>query len=279
MAKLDDNIVFKKKIEEYETLLKEYKSFIIDKFNKQDFMDYNEILFSAHSCAIEGNSFSVDETRELREQGLGMIPHGKTLYEVFEILDHFKAYEFLLSRIEEPLSEKLLKDTHKLLMEHTLSYRIKDSIPGEYTDTDMAVGDTIFGDHTKLIPQVPVLLSNTQKEIEKGYIHPVILSARFHCFFEYLHPFRDGNGRIGRLFSNFILLKTNHPMIIITKEAKEDYISALKFYKKERTDEYIISYFFDTCIRRMNSEIREKRNLSQNFVQGMKETTAIKRKK
>ena len=144
MAKLDDNIVFEKKIEEYETLLKEYKSFIIDKFNKQDFMDYNEILFSAHNCAIEGNSFSVDETRELREQGLSMIPHGKTLYEAFEILDHFKAYEFLLSRMDEPLSEKLLKDTHNLLMEHTLSYRIKDAIPGEYTDTDMAVGDTFL---------------------------------------------------------------------------------------------------------------------------------------
>ena len=68
-------------------------------------------------------------------------------------------------------------------------------------------------------------------------------------------------------------------MIIITKEAKEDYINALRFYKKERTDEYIISYFFDTCIKRMNNEIREKKNLTQNFVQGMEDTTEIKRKK
>lgn len=57
--------------------------------------EYNEILFSAHSCAIEGTTFSVDDIRTLKEKGLGMIPQGKTLFEAFEILDHFNAYEFL----------------------------------------------------------------------------------------------------------------------------------------------------------------------------------------
>ena len=266
---MDVNRFFEKSILEYESLRIEYQSFIVDKFDKQDFIDYNEILFSAHSCAIEGNSFSVNDSRELKEKGLGMIPYGKTLYEAFEILDHFNAYEFLLNRFDEPLNEKLLKETHRLLTEHTLPYRVKDAIPGEYTDTDMAAGDTIFGDHTKLIPQVPKLLESTQSEIDKGNIHPVILSARFHCFFEFLHPFRDGNGRIGRLFSNFILLKYNHPMIIVSKEDKEHYISSLNFYRKERSDEYIIDFFFKTAINRMKSEIQEKKNLTQNFIQGM----------
>ena len=266
---MEVNQFFEKSILEYESLRSEYQNFIVEKFDKQDFIDYNEILFSAHSCAIEGNSFSVNDTRELKERGLGMIPYGKTLYEAFEILDHFNAYEFLLNRLDEPLSEKLLKDTHILLTEHTLPYRVKGAVPGEYTDTDMAAGDTIFGDHTKLIPQVPKLLENTQSEIDKGNIHPVILAARFHCFFEFLHPFRDGNGRIGRLFSNFIMLKCNHPMIIISKEDKEQYISSLIFYGKERTDEFIIDFFFKTAIKRMNGEIQEKKNLTQNFVQGM----------
>ena len=266
---MDVNRFFEKSILEYESLRIEYQSFIVDKFDKQDFIDYNEILFSAHSCAIEGNSFSVNDSRELKEKGLSMIPYGKTLYEAFEILDHFNAYEFLLNRFDEPLNEKLLKETHRLLTEHTLPYRVKGAIPGEYTDTDMAAGDTIFGDHTKLIPQVPKLLESTQSEIDKGNIHPVILSARFHCFFEFLHPFRDGNGRIGRLFSNFILLKYNHPMIIVSKEDKEHYISSLNFYRKERSDEYIIDFFFKTAINRMKSEIQEKKNLTQNFIQGM----------
>ena len=65
-----------------------------------DLKDYNEILFSAHSCAIEGNSFSVNDTRELKEKGLGVIPQGKTLFEAFKMLDQFKAYEFLLNQPE-----------------------------------------------------------------------------------------------------------------------------------------------------------------------------------
>ena len=58
--------MFKKEIELYEACLQEYKKRIIDRFTLQDLKEYNEILFSAHNCAIEGNTFSVDETRTLK---------------------------------------------------------------------------------------------------------------------------------------------------------------------------------------------------------------------
>lgn len=64
-------------IQEFDKLSQEYREYISDRFSYEDFRDYNEILFSAHSCAIEGNSFTVDETRTLKERGLGMIPQGK----------------------------------------------------------------------------------------------------------------------------------------------------------------------------------------------------------
>lgn len=70
---------------EYDRLVPEYNTYISKRFSREDFIRYNEILFSAHSCSIEGNSFSVDETRTLKEQGLGMIPQGKSLVEAFEI--------------------------------------------------------------------------------------------------------------------------------------------------------------------------------------------------
>ena len=101
--------------------------------------------------------------------------------------------------------------------------------------------------------------------MEEGKIHPVILSARFHGFYEYLHPFRDGNGRIGRLFSNFILHKAGHPIIIITKEKKDEYINALRYIRTERTDEHLIAFFFQTAIERMQREIEEKRKQSITF--------------
>jgi len=58
-------------IKEYDSLVKEYQVLVSEKFSKEDFMEYDEILFSAYSCAIDGNSFTVDETRTLKEKGLG----------------------------------------------------------------------------------------------------------------------------------------------------------------------------------------------------------------
>lgn len=253
-------------INKYNKLVEQYRQLVSDRFNQSDFANYNEVLFSAHSCAIEGNSFSVDETRTLKEKGLGMIPQGKTLLEAFEILDHFQAYEYLLNNLNKPLSEELLKETHRLLTEHTLSYRTRNddtpSRPGEYTQVDMCAGDTVFGDHEQLVRRVPDLLSSTQQVLDSTDVHPMIVSAKFHGFFIYLHPFRDGNGRLARMMSNFILLKQNQPILIIPQEKREEYITALKYIKKERTDEFLVRFFFQTAIQRMDMEIQEKQSLS-----------------
>ena len=58
--------MFEKEIKEYELVRQEYQQKVADKMGQQQWMEYNEILFSAHSCAIEGNSFTVDDTRILR---------------------------------------------------------------------------------------------------------------------------------------------------------------------------------------------------------------------
>ena len=120
--------MFEKEIAAYENLLKLYRETVMDRIATKDLKDYNEILFSANSCAIEGNSYSVNDTRELKEKGLGVIPKGKTLFEAFEMLDHFRAYEFLFNQPDAPLTEDLLKETHRILMEHTLSYRYPDAL-------------------------------------------------------------------------------------------------------------------------------------------------------
>lgn len=262
-----------RQIAQYDDLVAKYKQIVSEGFSRQDFIEYNEILFSAHSCAIEGNSFSVDETRTLKEKGLGMIPQGKTLLEAFEMLDHFQAYEYLIKNLDKPLSEELLKETHRLLTEHTLAFRThhddQPSQPGEYTTVDMCAGDTIFGDHNQLIKRVPLLLESTQKAMDSGEVHPMIIAAKFHGFYEYLHPFRDGNGRIGRMFTNFILLKKEQPILIIPREKREEYIAALKFIRREGMDEYLIDFFFKTAVQRMQHEIEEKINMTNNFVHGI----------
>ena len=253
-------------LKEYDSLVCVYNAKIGDRMGKHGLLEYNEVLFSYHSCAIEGNSFSVDETRTLKEKGLGMIPEGKTLLEVFEMLDHFSAFEYISNNLDKPLNEELLKECHRLLTEHTLSYRTKHdenpSEPGQYTTLDMCAGDTLFGDHEKLIKRVPSLLANTQNALVEGLIHPMIIAAKFHGFFEYFHPFRDGNGRLGRLMTNYILLKKGYPILIIPIEKRAEYITTLKMIRKEATDEYLVRFFLDTAIERMQRELKEKEEMT-----------------
>lgn len=260
--------MFEQQIEAYVTLRKEYSQRVTSHMNRDDLKEYNEVLFSAHSCAIEGNSFSVNDTRELKEKGLGVIPQGKTLFEAFEKLDHFNAYEYLFAQADRPLTEELLKETHRILMLHTIAYKHPGAQAGEYTDTDMAAGDTLFGDYEQLIARVPQLLQSTQSALDADRIHPMIIAARFHGFYEYLHPFRDGNGRLGRLFANYILHVKGHPIVIIPQECKGAYSDDLRCIRTEGTDEYLIDFFFQTAIQRMQREIDEKKrqNLYKPFL-------------
>ena len=253
--------MFEKEIEEYEQVRKEYQQKIADKMGRQQWMEYNEILFSAHSCAIEGNSFTVDDTRILREQGMAMIPVGRSLLECTEMADHFRAFDYMVSNLEHPFDEALLKEVNRLVTEHTLAYRAQGAIAGEYTTEDMAAGDTVFGDHETLTARVPSLMESTQRAVNEGQ-HPMVIAAKFHGYYEYLHPFRDGNGRTGRLLSNFILLQADHPLLIIKLEDRSVYISALKQIRTEDTDEHLVTFFFKTAIARMKDELSQKRKNS-----------------
>ncbi len=253
--------MFEKEIEEYERIRADYQEKIADRMSREQWMEYNEILFSAHSCAIEGNSFTVDDTRILREQGMAMIPVGRSLLECTEMADHFRAFDYMVSQLEHPFDEALLKEVNRLVTEHTLAYRAPGSVAGEYTTEDMAAGDTVFGDHETLIARVPSLMTSTEKAIGDGQ-HPLIVAAKWHGYYEYLHPFRDGNGRTGRLLSNFILLRSGHPLLIIELQDRSEYISALKQIRTEGSDEYLIAFFFKTAIGRMKNELSQKRKNS-----------------
>ena len=197
---------------------------------------------------------------------LPMIPAGKTLFEAFEMLDHFEAFEYMMQNTQHPLDENLLKEINRRVTSHTLSYRSPEAIPGEYTTTDMAAGDTVFGDHEELIARIPKLLESTEKAIVSAAVHPMILAARFHGFYEYLHPFRDGNGRTGRLISNYILLRLNHPLLIIPSEARQEYISVLRMIRTEATDEHLIRFFFKMAIQRMEEELKQKEANTKRFM-------------
>jgi fido (protein-threonine AMPylation protein) len=166
-----------------------------------------------------------------------------------------KEYERIRKEYQQKIA--LLKEVNRLVTEHTISYRASDAIAGEYTTEDMAAGDTVFGDHEALIARVPHLMASTQRALDDGQ-HPMIVAAKWHGYYEYLHPFRDGNGRTGRLLSNFILHPAGHPLLIIKLEDRSAYIAALKQIRLEGTDEHLIAFFLKTAIGRMKDELAQK---------------------
>ncbi len=258
--------MFEKDIEQYDRLVAQYLERIAKPMGDLEFRKHSEILFSCHSCGIEGSSFSVDDTRALFEQGLGYYPVGKTLLECQEMADHFKAYEWMHDHLDHPFDVELMKTVNRLVTLNTLSYRVPDAVPGEFTTVDMAAGDTIFGDHEKLIAQLPRLMESTARAMAEGNVHPMVLAARFHGFYEYLHPFRDGNGRTGRLLSNFILLQYHLPELIVLKEDRQQYITALRAKRTEGTDEHLIAFFFQAAIKQMQAALDQKKNNSRTML-------------
>jgi len=255
--------MFEDEIKRYDKTVRDYQKMIIEPMGKEQYRERNEVLFSCHSCGIEGSSFTVDDTRDLFEQRLGFSPVGKTLLECQEMADHFAAYEWMHKHLDHPFDVSLMKEINRLVTLHTLPYKVPDATPGEFTTVDMAAGDTVFGDHERLVAQVPKLMASTAKAIDDRKTHPMILAARFHGFYEYLHPFRDGNGRTGRLLSNFILLHFGLPELIIRKEDRLEYIGSLKQIRTENTDEFLISFFFTKAIEQLESDIAQKKKANR----------------
>ena len=147
----------------YNELLAEYQKTVMKKMAAEDYLQYNEILFSAHSLGIEGSSYTINDTKALKELGLGVVPQNKPLVETMEMLDHFHAYEQMLAAVQSPLTEDYVLSLHATLTHHTISYRHPGASPGEYTTMDMGAGDTLFGDHEQLIKRVPDLLAHTEQ--------------------------------------------------------------------------------------------------------------------
>lgn len=182
--------------------------------------------YTYHSCSIEGNTLSRAEVDLIINQHISI--DGKRLLELEEVRGHKRAIEYMMSEMGD-LSEDFIKRLHEQLMDGVLEFK--------EDDLEFVVGgyrcDMRFIEGADFIPPVPIEVVREMKKLIRFYkknkyeIHPVELASEVHLRFVMIHPFSDGNGRMGRLLMNFILDRSGFPMIDISVENREEYIVAL----------------------------------------------------
>lgn len=179
-------------------------------------------LFTHDSTGIEGNTLTLSETSHLLFEGI--VPSEKSLREINEVLNHKKALDYILS-YKGDISKDFILELHYLVVLNTLREDLKSQI-GKYRRVQVFIGGSIPPSAEEVPKKMESLLKWYSKN--KGKLHPLILATYFHTEFERIHPFVDGNGRVGRLLMNFILHKNKLPMINIPKTKRFKYYEALR---------------------------------------------------
>jgi len=173
------------------------------------------IAFTYNTNAIEGSTITLEEAREIIQN---RISPNKPLRDVKETDRHSKVFLNMLKN-KGDISNKLLLKWHGDIFNET-----KEDIAGEYRNYPVRVGYYIAPDWKDIKNLMKSLIDLSNK---KNNGNPVELSAIIHYRFEKIHPFGDGNGRIGRLLMNYILWNAGYPMLIIEYKNRKSYYKAL----------------------------------------------------
>ena len=176
--------------------------------------------FTYNTNRIEGSTLSFEDTRRLLTRG--ETPARRPLGDILEAQKHAALLRRLM-KVPEPVDLTHLLRWHKELFSET-----KPDIGGRIRDYEVRIGGSrhIPPPAIEVRPALLELLRSTNRG--KRRIHPVQRSGEFHFRFEHLHPFGDGNGRIGRLAMNVLLAEGGFPMLSISYDRRRGYYRALE---------------------------------------------------
>lgn len=196
------------------------------------------ILFAYNSNKIENNSITYHDTREIFEKGR-VISFTGELKTLFEIENQKHCYDFLKEKIinKDRIDVELIKTIHYKLTKGTYDeyrYNINGERPGEFKKHDYVTGINEVGSRPENVEQD---LMDLLQEINSynGKDH-ITVAAYLHAAFENIHPFADGNGRVGRTLLNYYLMIHDIDPIIIYEEDKKMYYNALEKFDQEDSE-------------------------------------------
>ena len=202
-----------------------------------------QLDFAYNNNAIEGSTITFDETASIYDTGTILTSKDKVivLKDATEIKNHFTLFKYMLDTIDDKLTEDMIKKFHFILKDGTLTDSEKEWFNvGEYKSKKNFVGNITTTLPKNVAKDMKDLLDWYDK-IPNKTLEDII---EFHVRFERIHPFQDGNGRVGRMIIFRECLYNNIMPFYIEDRNKEFYIRDIKEYQLNNEKGYLI----DTCL-------------------------------
>lgn len=190
--------------------------------------------FTYHSSRIEGNSLGLEQVISAFQSRTVRSPWEFKAEDLIEIFNHLTCMEYVLEVVEEPVSEEMICRLHGILKSSLWG----QEDPGQYKQRENVVGGRMTTPPNQVQPEIQKLLDDyhqSQAKTLKDLLD-------FHVRFERIHPFQDGNGRVGRLILLKECLRNNITPFIITDDLKYFYYRGLNEWDDEK------GYLMDTCL-------------------------------
>lgn len=208
--------------------------------------DYYRISLTWSSNALEGNTLTESETKVLLEDRLTI--GGKPLRYTFEAIGHAKAYDFMFTL----LKKRTITESDILTMHRMFYASIESEYAGKYRDIDVFISGSKYpvAEPKRIHLEMDELVRWIEGEREK--LHPVVFAAQLHKRFVFIHPFKDGNGRIARLIMNTALIQDGYMLAVIPPILRHEYIQLLE---KAHRDELPFEEFIAEMVIESKKEI------------------------
>ncbi len=215
-----------------------------------------QITMTYNTNHIEGSKLSEEQTRYIYETNTLLADKDSVtnIDDIIETTNHFKLFDYMLDVADKKLTEKIIKEFHRILKEGTSDSKKDWFAVGEYKKLANEVGGLKTSSPKNVERDMQKLLDwyNSLKEVN---IKEII---EFHARFEMIHPFQDGNGRVGRLIAFKECLKYGIVPFIILDKDKLFYYRGLNRYQTNKEKGYLI----DTCLNAQD----QYTNMVKNFL-------------
>lgn len=217
----------------YNEIVEKWQNNVVS--NKEELMAKMQnfrIIFAYNSNRIENPETTYHDTREIFENGK-VVNFTGDIRTIFEIQNQKECFDFLVNKIlnKEPITKELILQTHEKLMKgcYDETRYLKGERPGSFKKHEYVIGDDV-GELPENVENEIDFLCNELKENEGK--DPLKIATYLHLNFEQIHPFADGNGRLGRTLLNYYLMIHDYPPTIIYNEDKDVYYMALEVFDR-----------------------------------------------